>query len=607
MPGIVGLITKMPRQDAEAQLRSMVDAIHHDSFCISGTCVDERLYLYVGWVARKGSPADTMPVANEQGNISLVFSGEDFPDPGIECQLREKGHVLGSGPASYLVHLAEEDPGFPRGLNGRFQGCLSDMTAGTVMLFNDRYGMHRLYYHEAKDAFYFAAEAKAILAAKPELRALDPEGFAEYITCGCTLENRSLFKGIAALPPASAWTFRNGALVRRAAYFDPKEWEEQSILDEESYYQELRSVFARILPRYFAGRERIGMSLTGGLDSRMILSWYKAAPEALPCYSFGGSYRECQDVIIGRKVAQTYGQQHQVIPVGQEFLSQFPDYAARAIYLTDGCVGVVHSTDLYVNERAAQIAPVRMTGNYGGEVLRRVRAFKAMEPAPGLYDPGLASQCKAAVATYNRQLDGHPLSFAVFRQAPWHHYSLLSLEQSQLTLRSPYIDNEFVKTVFRAPQSTLINNDISLRLIRDGDPVLRRIRTDRGFGGDLPRLPASLLEKYLDFTFKAEYAYDYGMPKAVARVDHALSAFHLERLFLGRHKFYHYRIWFRDSLTNYVREMLLDSRTLSRPWLQRKAVEDIVQGHLNGGRNHTLAIHKILSLELVHRLFIDSR
>ena len=30
------------------------------------------------------------------------------------------------------------------------------------MLFNDRYGMHRIYYHETKEAFYFAAEAKAI-------------------------------------------------------------------------------------------------------------------------------------------------------------------------------------------------------------------------------------------------------------------------------------------------------------------------------------------------------------------------------------------------------------------------------------------------------------
>jgi asparagine synthase (glutamine-hydrolysing) len=96
------------------------------------------------------------------------------------------------------------------------------------------------------------------------------------------------------------------------------------------------------------------------------------------------------------------------------------------------------------------------------------------------------------------------------------------------------------------------------------------------------------------------------MPQWVAEIDHALSPLHLERLFLGRHKFYHFRVWYRDTLANYVREMLLDSRTLSRPYLERKGVEEIVSGHLKGNRNHTSAIHKLLTLELIHRQFLDS-
>ncbi len=607
MPGIVGLVTTLPRESAEAELRRMVGTLQHESFYVSGTCVDERLHLYLGWVARRGSFAGKMPLHNEQGDITLVFSGEEFPDPGLETWLRERGHCFEAAGASYLVHLAEEKADFPCELNGRFHGCLANRTKGIVTIFNDRYGMHRLYYHEGKDSFYFAAEAKAILAVRPELRAIDYQGAAEFISCGCTLENRTIFRDIHVLPPASAWTFRNGSVVRKSPYFDPKEWEEQSVLDEENYYQQLSGVFSRSLPGYFGGSEQIGISLTGGLDSRMILSWHKAEPGSLPCYSFVGPYRECQDVMMARRVARAYGQPHQVIPVGQDFLSKFPSYSERTVFLTDGCLEVKHSPDLYVNERAAQIAPVRMTGNYGGEVLRRVRAFKPVEPVPGLFHPDLSPHFQNARKTYDKQLEGHPLSFAVFRQAPWHHYGLLCLEQSQLTLRSPYIDNGFVKTVFRAPQSTLTNNDVSLRLIRDGNPALGRIRTDRGLGGSLPRPAASLLEKYLEFTFKAEYAYDYGMPQPVVRVDHALSALHLERLFLGRHKFYHFRVWYRDALAAYVREMLLDSRTLSRPWLQRNTLERVVKGHLRGDRNYTTAIHKILTLEHVHRLFIDSR
>src|SRR5712664_1706398 len=266
MPGIVGLITKMPRERAEADLRRMVETLRHESFYVTGTWVDESLGVYVGWSARQGSFSEGMPLCNERGNVVLVFSGEEFPEPGTARRLKERGHDLKTQGPSYLVHLYEEDRAFPAGLNGRFHGVLADRPNGTAMLFNDRYGMHRIYYHESKEAFYFAAEAKAVLAVRPELRTADPRGIGEIIACGCVLEGRTLFKEIKLLPIASAWIFRKGSLQQKNTYFQPQEWEGQAALEPEEYHQELRATFSRILPRYFNGQERIGMSLTGGLD-----------------------------------------------------------------------------------------------------------------------------------------------------------------------------------------------------------------------------------------------------------------------------------------------------------------------------------------------------
>jgi len=421
------------------------------------------------------------------------------------------------------------------------------------------------------------------------------------------LENRTLFEGIQVLPPASAWTFRTGTIEKRSDYFQPREWEEQESLDPEIYYQEIREVFSRNLPRYFSGQERVGMSLTGGLDTRMIMAWQKPPAGSLPCYTFGGTFRDCRDVLIARKVARVCGQSHEVIRAGDDFLSRFPHYAERTVYLTDACVEVSCSPDLYVNEKAREIAPVRMTGNYGDQILRRLRAFKPGEPAQGLYRPDFLTQVHAARETYGRLLQTHALSFAAFRQAPWHYYGLLALEQTQLTLRSPYMDNDLVRTNFRAPESTCENNDLRLRLIGDGNPPLRRMRTDLGFGGSPGYLPGAAFRRFHDFTMKAEYAYDHGMPQWVARIDHVFSSFHLERIFLGRHKFYHFRVWYRDALSKYVCEMLLDARTLSRPYLDRSGVEAVVRGHLKGDRNYTFEIHKLLTLELLHRLFVDSK
>jgi asparagine synthase (glutamine-hydrolysing) len=607
MPGIVGLITKMPGERAERELRRMVESVCHETFYVTGIWVDESLGAYVGWIARKGSFSDGMPLHNEQADVSLVFSGEEYPDPATVRRLKERGHGVEAGGPSYLVHLYEEDPSFPAGLNGRFHGLLIDRSRNTAMLFNDRYGMQRIYYHESKEAFYFAAEAKAILAVRHELRSADPRRLGEFVSCGCVLENRTLFEGIQVLPPASAWIFRHGAIERRIPYFQPREWEEQSQLDPESYYQEVREVFSRNLPRYFNGQERVGLSLTGGLDTRMILAWQKPPAGSLPCYTFGGTFRDCRDVVIARKVARACGQSHEVIRAGDDFLSRFSHYAERAVYLTDACVEVGSSPVLYVNEKARQIAPVRMTGNYGDQILRALRAFKPGEPAQGVYVPEFLAHVRAARETYARVVQTNALSFAAFRQAPWHYYGLLALEQTQLTLRSPYMDNDLVRTAFRAPESTLRNNDLRVRLIGDGDPTLRRIRTDLGFAGSPAYLTGEAHRRFHLFTMKAEYAYDHGMPQWVARIDHLLSPFHLERLFLGRHKYYHFRVWYRDALSKYVRELLLDPRTLSRPYLARSGVEAVVQGHLKGNRNYTFEIHKLLTLELLHRLFVDSR
>jgi asparagine synthase (glutamine-hydrolysing) len=603
VPGIVGLVTRIPRKRAEEKIAAMVGDLRHESFYITGTWSDEQLGVYCGWVARAGSFSANMPLCHPSGEAVLVFSGEDYS----RCAT-SASKVAQSGAqndAGYLLERWHDDRAFPASLNGRFQGLVADRVRGHALLFNDRFGMHRLYYHESADGFYFAAEAKAILAVCPELRRVDPRSLGDLVSCGCVLENRSLFEGVQVLPPGSAWTFRPDASVQKSFYFQPREWEEQTPLEHEAYYEELKSVFTRNLPRYFDGGERIGMSLTGGFDTRMVMAWQKCPAGSLPCYTFGSAFRENRDVIIARRVARACEQPHRVIVAGADLLGNFPRYAERTVYLTDGCAGVNHAPVLYSNENARAIAPVRMTGNYGDQIILRLRAFKPSRLTPSLFHPDFAAHVNAGVEAYSAATDTHPLTFAAFRQAPWFHYGLAALEHTQLTLRTPYLDNDFVRTNYRAPQSALTSNEVRFRLIAEGNPALRQIATDRASGSSIA-ITSALVHAYHELTFKAEYAYDYGMPPLAARADHLVSWLHLERLFLGRHKYYHFRVWYRDALSKYVREMLLDERTLSRPYWDRRAVEAVVHGHLVEGRNYTSEIHTLLTVELIHRLFIDS-
>ena len=140
MPGLVGLITRMPQECAERQLAQMLQALRHESFYRTGAWIGPANGIYVGWVAREGSFAEKMPLQNESGEVTLVFSGEEFPEPGVAASLRARGHAVTEDGPSYLVHRYEDEPDFPKGLNGRFHGLVANRRSGTALLFNNRFG-----------------------------------------------------------------------------------------------------------------------------------------------------------------------------------------------------------------------------------------------------------------------------------------------------------------------------------------------------------------------------------------------------------------------------------------------------------------------------------
>jgi asparagine synthase (glutamine-hydrolysing) len=607
VPGIVGIITKKPEAIARKQIVRMLKAIKHEPFYGSGQWADASSGVYVGWSSLKGSFSSEMPVVDHENDVALFFSGQEYSDPQENKRQPCGGGSTPAGEASYLLQIYRQHETFCEKLNGLFHGLVVDRKRGLITLFNDRYGMHRLCYHESEEAFYFAAEANTILAVCPWLREADLRGLGEFVACSCVLENRTIFKNIYTLPGASRWVFRNGALESKHTYFAPQQWEDQAALDSQGFYEELRRSLATNLPRYFAGPERAAITMTGGLDTRVILACHPREPGSLPSYTFGGTRRESQDVRVGRRVARISRQPHHVIEVGNEFLTRFPQYAERSIGLTEGMVDVSRASDLYVSGKAREIAPAKIVGTYGSEILRQAVMFKPVMPQPGLFAADFMPYVQGASDTYAALRQQDAVTFAAFRQSPWFHQGILALERSQLSVRSPFLDNDFVRTVYRAPKGISNNTDVRLRLIRDGSPELGNIRSDRGVGGAGGFINRFINRALQEFTFKAEYAYDYGMPQWVARADHVLSGFRLERLFLGRHKFQHFRVWYRDQLSNYVREMLLDPLTLSRPYLRKKTVEGIVKGHLEAGFNYTTPIHKLLTLELLHRLFFDAQ
>ena len=603
MPGIAGIFD--PAGVLQSDIDRMTRLMLHEPFYASGTYVTPDQGVGVGWAGHEGILRCPLPLWNAAGTVCLILTGEVSIDPA--------GPILVSGvsadpnPHDLLMLYDARGPNFIELLNGRFSGVLIDTRENTAVLFNDRFGLSRVYVHEKAGRLIFGSEAKCLLEMLPETRVLDLAGVADSFACGSALQGRTLFAGVSLLPSAALWTRNPDGSIWKAVYFKPSQWEQQLELPAKEFCDRLEDTYTRILPKYVRANCPVAMSLTGGLDGRMIMACAKVSPGALPTYSFGSAYRNCSDVTLARAIAHICQQPHRTITVGNDFLGAFPELAEKAVFVSDGAMDVTGAVEIYVNRAAREIAPIRLTGNYGSEIVRGNVAFRPSRLYRGMLAPGFADLVSASDAAYQRERRLSQLSFIAFRQLPWHHYARLAVEESQLTVRSPFLDNELVALMFRAPPAILDSVAPSFDIIHGGNPALSRLPTDRG----IVRGPASafgrLRQSLADISIKAEYVFDYGMPPRLATIDRWLRPVRLERQFLGRHKFYHFRVWYRDQLADYVRDVLLDPRALQRTYLDGSELERMVLAHTSGRENWTREIHRALTLELLQRRLIDGR
>ena len=395
MPGIAGLVSRQSAEMCRRTVAAMIDSMVRDAGCRVTTCEAPEMGAYAGGVAHPGSFAARESRAAAGGTLDLVMAGECVHDTSQSTAVLDGGNPQRGSDGLVARLYRQRDGDWVRELNGLFSGLLIDRSLGRTLLFNDRYGVERLYIHESEEGTYFASEAKALLRVVPALRAFDDEAVAQFLTFGCPLEGKTLFRGIRVLEGGSLWTFEREA-CRKQRYFTPSEWESQPTLGTGEFQEAFEGCFKRTLPRYVSDETRIGLSMTGGLDTRMILACMPPLETPPICYTFVGLRGETLDARISTSLAAECGWEHRLLRLMPEFLSRFSDHLDRTVYVTDGTAGPVLTHEIYLNEQARRLASVRLTGNYGSEVLRSASTFKRIGLAPEIVRPDFRPQMQAA-------------------------------------------------------------------------------------------------------------------------------------------------------------------------------------------------------------------
>lgn len=595
MPGLFGIISNDKAETCKRHVDIMLSSMTYEDFFRTGTYNNAEIGIYLGWTYHSSHYYECIPVTNNTRNVFLFLVGELYNNQ----QSDKSQPFCGDRNQAFLIRAYEKNEvDFPKQLNGSFCGLLLDTRKGKVFLFNDRYGMSRLFIHQNREGIFFSSEAKALLSVIPDTRYFHPEGLGELITCGCTLDCHSLYKGIDIIPPGSLLTFDHGDIKKRV-YFDPSEWKNQDKIEESTFYDTISDLFANLVPKYAGGTSPVGISLTGGLDSRMIMSCLEESLCNFHCYTFSSMYRDSFDVKIARNIAKQCNQPFYTLVLDNYFLDVFAKYLEKAVYISDGYIGMSGASELYLNSQARKIAPVRLTGNYGGELLRGTRAFKCQIPRGDFILPDFQKYLKNAQAKFNQMESIDAITFALFRQAPLQGYGRLSVERSQVVMRTPFIDNELVKLTYQALPDLLKSNRVSLEIISRHRPDLLKIPTDRGLLINDTGFKHFVRKFYHYAIIKSEYFSGNGMPNWLTPRSIYGPGRLLEKLFIGRNKFQHFYTWSRNSLAHYISDVLPKGIENLSGFFDRAKVIKMIQDHKNGKKNY---INEIDSLLLITQI-----
>ncbi len=602
MPGIVGMVRREPYEGVQRDLDLMAEAMRHETYYVGNQYVNRELGLYLGWWSHPSSLGESMPLKSRNKRFVLIIIGENYPDDG---SLISAGNNRVPDALDLLRRYEESEDKFLECLNGWFCGVAIDLALRKITLFNDRYGMSRVFFHESSDEFIFASEAKSLLRIRPALRVIEPAALAQLLQFNCVMGNRSLFKDVSLLPAASSWLFTENVVPKKRSYFDFGEWERQPILKHDEFYEKFEETVSRTFLNYIEGPAQVGLSLTSGLDTRLILAADVDKQRSLPCYTFGGLWGETFDVRRARELAAISNQSHEVIRINEKFLQEFASYARKSVYISDGGHDAFGAHDVYFNEMARHIAPIRLTGKFGSEVVRTRRLVPSGNFPRHLAQPWLAPFLDDAPYFDKISQRSHSLTRVVTEEIPWYEIGRVAIEQSKITLRTPYMDNGLVKLMYQAPAGLRSSRELQVKYIKQKSHQLGSLPTNMGRMTENGQ-SGKVIYGVFWAMFKAEYIYLFATPHWVTRMDRKLGNLKLERILAGRQKFEAYRIWIKTHLADSIREILLSPQARCVDFFDKASVARIVDRHTAGTHNYLYEINKILTVELICSSLLSS-
>ena len=606
MAGIAGIVDLSGRAATEPLLGRMLSRLQYEPSFQTRSLTGPGWGLGQVWLGQL--PGTRSPVRDESGRWHLALDGEV---ENLDTLSPDTAGIIGEeGQARRLLRLvAQQGVEALTRAEGNFAIAVWDQREQTAFLLSDRLGLRPLYYAQQGRSLLWASKVRPLLEHPDVPVDVNPVALAELLAYEYVLGDKTLVRAVSLLPPATLLTCREGQVTLRR-YWRLQYAPQPMTLDEA--IEAFVSTLERAVDRAAAAPAKVGVPLSGGVDSRTLLALIDPAHQPVDAFTFGFPWS--QDVLSARQVARRLGAAHHVAWSEAAYL---PQWAPQGVRNTDGMVSCRHYHICQIVPAMASRVNIALDGIGGGLYRGESRVRNCLPAAMDGKAGNPAAMIQEAIAgIYNTGVKFAELS-AVCHGPASNHLEEASRASLQDVWRDSGGADEDVRDRLDALQlrerirrfanhgSFNVRSRLEVRMPYLSAAMIelhRRIPAEIRWSGQLftgfyRRHRADLGRVVWSSTGKPVLAAPFD--KTRRRLARLLAlAVRDRRTPADRQLYADYASWFRGELSPWVHELLLGPSARSGPFIHREAVERLVAEHRAGPRDRSKALGALVTFEL---------
>lgn len=363
MCGICGQLNFATGERVESTtIRRMTQAIAHRGPDDEGYFVRDSIGLGFRRLSIIDLAGGHQPMFDEEQSVCVIFNGEIYNYKELRHELQQSGYQFRTASDTEVIVHGYKEWGTDvfSHLNGMFGLAIWDLERKRLVVARDAMGIKLIYYRISRAGLTFGSEVRALLAADQSEPEVDPFALNLFLRFRYTPSPLTIFRGIRKLAPGSMLIVEGGECREERWYnFTPVPFSDTK--DEREATEELLELYRAAIKRHLLSDVPVGILLSGGLDSGLLLALMNEQGGPWPAYTvgYGDSFKD-DELSDAAETARLLGARHVTVQLDRR---EFEEALPRIVRSLEEPVASSSIVPMYfISQRARQDVKVALIG-----------------------------------------------------------------------------------------------------------------------------------------------------------------------------------------------------------------------------------------------------